>query len=131
VQRGAQFLVSISNEAWFGESAARDQFLAMNVFRAVEYRRTVVRSVNGGESGFIDPYGRILTLGSTSDVGSTGYVTEAVPITAVRTFYTDYGDVFALLLVALSFGTLSMQLIARYLFQAKSPVLMEHVPSRK
>jgi apolipoprotein N-acyltransferase len=60
VNRGAQFLVNITNEAWFGKSAAPYQFLSMNVFRAVENRVYVVRCANTGISCFIDPCGRIV-----------------------------------------------------------------------
>jgi len=60
VKRGAQFIVNITNEAWFGETAAPYQFLSMSVFRAVENRVYVVRCANTGISCFIDPCGRVV-----------------------------------------------------------------------
>ena len=60
VQRASNFTVNITNEAWFGETAAPYQFLAMNVLRAVENRISIARAANTGVSGFIDPFGRIL-----------------------------------------------------------------------
>ena len=56
---GANLLVTITNDAWFGRSSAPWQHLAMGVFRAVETRKTLVRAANTGISTFIDPMGRI------------------------------------------------------------------------
>jgi len=98
VMRGASFMINITNEAWFGETAAPYQFLAMNVFRAVENRRAMVRSANTGVSGFIDPYGRIFARVqdvNQKDLFVDGYATAVVPLTQEKTFYTRYGDVWA------------------------------------
>lgn len=108
VQRGAQFVVVMSNEAWFSGSAAIDQLLAMNVFRAAEYRRAIVRSVNGGISGFIDPYGRLLALASPKQDGP-GYLTHTIPITDVGTFYGANGDLFAQCMAALTLFACSIR----------------------
>ncbi len=56
---GANLLVTITNDAWFGRSSAPWQHLAMGVFRAVETRKTLVRAANTGISAFIDPMGHI------------------------------------------------------------------------
>ncbi|HIJ91678.1 MAG: apolipoprotein N-acyltransferase [Desulfobulbaceae bacterium] len=56
---GANLLVTLTNDAWFGRSSAPRQHLAMGVFRAVETRKTLVRAANTGISAFIDPMGRI------------------------------------------------------------------------
>jgi apolipoprotein N-acyltransferase len=53
-------LVNLTNDAWFGKSSAAYQHFSMAVFRAVENRRSLVRSANTGISGFVDPAGRIL-----------------------------------------------------------------------
>ncbi|MCX5875706.1 MAG: apolipoprotein N-acyltransferase [Deltaproteobacteria bacterium] len=58
-EAGANLLVTITNDAWFGRSSAPWQHLAMGVFRAVETRKTLVRAANTGISTFIDPMGRI------------------------------------------------------------------------
>lgn len=58
-EAGANLLVTLTNDAWFGRSSAPWQHLAMGVFRAVETRKTLVRAANTGISAFIDPMGRI------------------------------------------------------------------------
>jgi apolipoprotein N-acyltransferase len=105
VQEGAQFLVNITNEAWFGHSAAPHQFLSMNVFRAVENRVWVVRCANTGISCFIDPQGRIVSRvadASGSAIGVRGFLTDTVEISAPKTFYTQHGDLFAQICAAVS-----------------------------
>ena len=61
VSGGAELLVNISNDGWFGRSAAPDQHLAMAQVRAVENRRWLLRATNNGYSVAVDPYGRIVT----------------------------------------------------------------------
>lgn len=56
---GANVLVNLTNDAWYGKSSAPYHSMVMSVFRAVENRRSVVRSANTGISGFIDPLGRV------------------------------------------------------------------------
>lgn len=59
VQAGANVLVNLTNDAWYGKSSAPYHSLAMTVLRAIETRRSLVRSANTGISGFIDPLGRM------------------------------------------------------------------------
>lgn len=60
VRNGANVLVNLTNDAWYGKSSAPYHSLAMTAFRAVETRRSLVRSANTGISGFIDPLGRVV-----------------------------------------------------------------------
>ena len=62
VGAGANILVNITNDAWYGRSSAPHQTLAMTRMRAVETRRSVVRSANTGFSVFVDPLGRALEV---------------------------------------------------------------------
>ncbi|NNF45932.1 MAG: apolipoprotein N-acyltransferase [Desulfofustis sp.] len=59
VEAGANLLVNLTNDAWYGKSSAPYQSWAMTVFRSVETRRSLVRSANTGISGFIDPLGQV------------------------------------------------------------------------
>jgi apolipoprotein N-acyltransferase len=97
VKHGASFLVNMSNEAWFGETAAPYQFLSMNVFRAVENRVCLIRSVNTGISCFIDASGEIIgtVKKGEKEIFVEGYLTREIPLSIGKTFYTLYGDLFA------------------------------------
>ena len=57
---GAQLLINISNDGWFGRSSARAQHLMMARVRAVENRRWLLRDTNNGFTASVDPYGRIV-----------------------------------------------------------------------
>ena len=59
VLRGANLLVNITNDAWYGRSSAPYQSLAMAVLRAVENKRSLIRAANTGISGFVDPLGHV------------------------------------------------------------------------
>jgi apolipoprotein N-acyltransferase len=100
VRRGARFMVIATNEAWFGETAAPYQLLAMSVFRAVENRVAIVRAANTGISAFIDPFGRITERLQSADLRELfveGVLTSEVPLAEGQTWYTRHGDMFAFL----------------------------------
>jgi apolipoprotein N-acyltransferase len=88
-KQGAQMLVNITNDSWFGRSTAPYQHHAHLAVRAIETRMPVVRAAITGISGYIDPLGR--TRASTGlFVPATGtYVAEASPVT---TLYVRIGD---------------------------------------
>jgi apolipoprotein N-acyltransferase len=95
VRNGAQFIVNITNEAWFGNTAAPYQFVSMSVFRAVENGVYVVRCANTGVSCFIDPHGRITDRVSDDhgqDVFVKGVKSGLIKPGRPGTFYTRYGD---------------------------------------
>ena len=100
VLNGAEFLINITNEAWFGKTSAPHQFLSMNVFRAVENRRYVLRCANTGISCIIDPYGRILSRVSDdngNDLFVRGFLTGYLTPIQSKTLYTRFGEWFVLL----------------------------------
>jgi apolipoprotein N-acyltransferase len=98
---GADFLVNITGEGILG-TAMYTQLLAQASFRAVENRIGVVRAANNGMSGFVDPNGRIYhLLRGTRDgafYGERGTLIDRVLIDSRHrsTFYTRFGDLFAL-----------------------------------
>jgi len=87
VVRGAQVLATITNDGWYGDSAAPRQHLALAILRAAEARRYMVRAANTGISAIIDPYGRVLArLGFGREGVITGEVRAAegtTPATAL------------------------------------------------
>ena len=100
VDRGANFLVNITNDAWFKRTSAPYQHLSASVFRAVENRRFLVRAANTGVSAFISPSGRVRPLVSLRDgkeIFTEGTETGFVYGRGIKTFYTRYGDWFVLL----------------------------------
>jgi len=86
------FMVNITNDAWFGRSAAPTQHLAMAVFRAAENRRWLLRAANTGISALVDPAGRVRA--------STGLMTRTVLLGTLsprrdRSLYAATGDLLA------------------------------------
>lgn len=99
VTNGAEFLLNISNDAWFGSTAGLEQHFAIGVFRAVEQRRALGRATNTGITALVGPSGRILARFPT---GERGAWTVDVPRRRGRTVYARVGDAFAWLAVALA-----------------------------
>lgn len=73
VEAGANILVNVSNDAWFGRSAAPEQHLNLAALRAVEQGRFLVRATNTGISAVIDPRGRILAQSGLFTAESLAY----------------------------------------------------------
>jgi apolipoprotein N-acyltransferase len=96
---GANLLINISNDGWFGKSAAAEQHLRMARVRAVENRRWVLRVTNSGITAAIDPYGKIYET-IPSDV--RGAVDLPYDFRTDITFYTRFGDWFAWMCVLVS-----------------------------
>jgi apolipoprotein N-acyltransferase len=103
--RGADLLLNITNDSWSKTWSAEIQHFQVARFRAVENRRVLVRSTNGGVSGVIGPKGEV--SGRMPFFESTWRTVE-VPIYRERgfTMYTRYGDWFAWLLLAVLLATL-------------------------
>jgi len=96
---GAQLLINISNDGWFGRSAAAEQHLRMARVRAVENRRWLVRATNNGFTVSVDPYGRVFEpippdIRTAADLPYDFRTDE--------TIYTHFGDWFAWLCVLVS-----------------------------
>jgi apolipoprotein N-acyltransferase len=91
VAGGADFLVNITNDAWFGKTAASRQHFTTLVFRAVENRRSVARAANTGISGFVDSRGRIL---AASELFVRGTYSATLRLSGEETLYSKRGDYF-------------------------------------
>lgn len=87
VRNGADLLTTVTNDAWFGRTAAARQHVAIAVLRAVENRRSLARAANTGISGFIDPVGRI---SDATPLFADAVVTRAVPALTTLSVYTRY-----------------------------------------
>jgi apolipoprotein N-acyltransferase len=99
VNRGADILVNITNDAWYGESSAPYQLLAMAAMRAVETKVPLVRVANTGISAVIEPTGKIT---ARTPLFKRGTEIERVYWVPRRTVYTIVGDLFAEICFALA-----------------------------
>lgn len=99
VNQKADLLINITNDAWYGDTAAPHQHFSIAVFRAIENRRALIRSANTGISGFIDPVGRII---APTRLFTEAVAVEAVPVMRETTLYTQHGDRFAQICLMLS-----------------------------
>lgn len=106
VEPDTDFLVNLTNNGWFGESAAQWQHAAGAVFRAVENGLPLVRCTNNGLTCWVDATGRMheVWFGDSRDIYGEGFKLARVPVLGdgarrVSTFYTRHGDVFGWLCV--------------------------------
>ncbi|MEG9883330.1 MAG: apolipoprotein N-acyltransferase [Hyphomicrobiales bacterium] len=90
------WLVNVTNDAWFGPSAGPYQHFAQVRLRAIEEGLALVRAANTGISAIIDPYGRIV---SRLDLGEAGIIDGPVPCPLELTLYSRFGGYIPLLLV--------------------------------
>jgi apolipoprotein N-acyltransferase len=112
---GADFVVTISNDAWFEDSAELDLAREQALIRAVESRIGIVRTVNGGISSFIDPVGRARDL----EAGGARKMVEgrmfgSIAYTNSGSTYAEIGDVFAAILGFIVILTLVYLLYKRW-----------------
>jgi apolipoprotein N-acyltransferase len=110
VNRGANFLVTITNDAWFGRTSAPYQHFSIATFRAVENRVFIARAANTGITGIIDPKGKIMKQGG---IFKEEAMNGMIRLSSRKTFYTLYGDIFAWGCSAFSLLFLAYSLIQR------------------
>jgi apolipoprotein N-acyltransferase len=95
VDDGAQALLAITNDAWYGRTGAPYQFLAMTAMRSAETRVWTARAANTGVSAIIDSRGRVR---ERTRIFERGLLVADVPLRPAPrggSFYTRHGDVFA------------------------------------
>lgn len=99
------FLLHLTNDAWFGRFSGPQQALAQARFRAIETGLPMVRAANTGISAVIDPRGEIR---HSVPLGRAGAFTEVIPAASEPTLYARFGEVgiFVLLIVLLLIGIL-------------------------
>ena len=96
---GAQLLINISNDGWFGKSEAAEQHIRMARVRAVENRRWLVRDTNSGITASFDPYGNEMRVLQRDMRGAADLPYD---FRTDKTIYTRFGDWFAWMCVAIS-----------------------------
>ena len=111
---GAQVLVNISNDGWYGDSGAWKQHLQQTEMRAIENDRWLLAATNTGMTASVDPYGRIVA--ATPRKVRTA-LAAPYALRSGTTFYTRHGDWFAFLCAIISVGAL----VARFVFPERAP----------
>ena len=93
------FIVTVTNDAWFGKTAGPYQHFSMGVFRAIENRKPVMRAANTGISGFIDSNGRII---ARTELFHRQVLAGEVKTDNTLAFYSRYGDLFTYFCIVIS-----------------------------
>ncbi|WP_304225119.1 apolipoprotein N-acyltransferase [Gracilinema caldarium] len=99
VQNGAELIVNLTNDAWSKSLPSQMQHATMAVFRAIENRRSVVRSTASGQTCAIDPNGRIIAM---APAFTEVQLTVDIPLLSQTTWYTKYGDFLAWIFLSIS-----------------------------
>ncbi len=109
-REGADFLLNITNDAWFGRTAAPYQHAAHLVMRAIETRMGIARAANSGISEFVDPLGRPYQV---TDLLTERVVADVVRTTDVRTLYVRLGDWVAVVALVGTLACLAATVLRR------------------
>ena len=96
---GANLLMVITNDAWFGTSSAAFQHFEMGAMRAIETGRYLVRAANTGITAAVDPYGRVIARAGMFDALS---ITADVRLLDGTTIYDRIGDLVGWLAAAVT-----------------------------
>ncbi len=99
VKNGATLLVNVSDDAWFGETSGPEQHLAHAVMRAIENDRDIVRATNTGITALVTSEGRVIDQLPRFVDGSKVWNAQT---RNSKTYYTQYGDLFAMACALLS-----------------------------
>jgi apolipoprotein N-acyltransferase len=110
-QMGADFLINITNDAWYGDSSELEQHLNFSKFRAVENRRALIRGTNNGHTAAIDPSGHI-----HAEIPKfiPGVLLTEIPLGGPVSIYTRWGD-------ALWIGLIAIALMVGFIFRYFGP----------
>lgn len=109
--KGANFLVNITNDAWFGRTSAPRQHASHLVLRAIESRMGVARAANSGISEFVDPLGRAY---SQTRLNEDAVVSDVLRTSDVIPLYVRLGDWVGMLIVILTLGGIALLIQRRF-----------------
>ncbi|MBN1797858.1 MAG: apolipoprotein N-acyltransferase [Spirochaetales bacterium] len=113
VLKGADVLVNLSNDAWSASEVAEMQHMCIALFRAVENRKTLIRSTTSGITCVIDPNGHINSL---LESGQAGFLIASVPVRkGEHTLYTVWGDMWAVIIAVFSLIGLVIGCVIKFL----------------
>lgn len=110
--RNVDFLVNMTNDQWFGDTACPFQHVQASILRAVENRVSVVRSANTGVSCIINDSGRMTSVVQDKEGRQTFVKGETSGLVASkwrRSLYASMGDLFILLAIVFIFGMIGAQ----------------------
>jgi apolipoprotein N-acyltransferase len=91
VNRGANFLVNITNDAWSKNIPSHYQHFEMAIFRCIENRLFLIRAANSGVSAIINPFG---VVEDYLEVYEKGILTKRISTKNWKSFYSAFGDLF-------------------------------------
>ena len=116
---GADFLINITNDGWYGKTSEPMQQALLTRFRAIENRRSLVRAANTGISYICDAQGRFLTI---SELEVEAVLEAQVPIISIVSFYSKYGDIFAKSVLLISLGIIILAVFIPKFFSQRMSV---------
>ncbi|MEO0293778.1 MAG: apolipoprotein N-acyltransferase [candidate division WOR-3 bacterium] len=103
VKRGANLLVNITEDGWFGETSGPYQHAQMAAFQSIVFKRCIVRSANTGISFISDPYGRVIYK---TRIYKSTFIMGKVPLIEEKTIYTKIGNIFGWIFLCICIGIL-------------------------
>ncbi len=103
VKSGANLLINLTNDAWYGRSSAPYQTLAMAVFRSIENRRSLIRAANTGISCFVDPLGNIV---KQTEIFTSKAILLNIPVYENISVFTRFGYIFGPFCFSITFAVL-------------------------
>ena len=109
-KRGAEFLVVVTNDSWYGNSSGPYQHKEFAALRAVENRKALVRSANGGISCLIDEFGR--TIYETKMFTKESFVVD-VPLVRQTSFYSENPNIIPILASAFSIWIIGLNILSK------------------
>ena len=100
-QLGADFITYLVNDGWYTTPPQPQQHMKQSIYRAIENRKTVLRCANTGISAIIDPSGEVR---SETELNKKAKITTFIKKGNRVTFYTYYGNVFAIIVLIITLG---------------------------